>query len=157
MLRKAAKMKSRFLFSWSVGILIFNSCASSALTNVPVIAQFDKLKIGQSESEAILLVGKPSGLYPVHGKNVWVYTDSNDNKIQRASISFGQTASTIMEITILPRADELESNLDYLKNKKFPLLSNSKLVKKLFLSFIATGSVALFIRVKSLLNKSVVM
>ncbi len=122
-------MKKMIVFVPMIYVSFLLSCSTFPKTekgNID-IRQFDLLKLHQSKSDVLKILGYSSKSRMEGGEELWFYAENDDDGVQRGTIAFDVNTNQVSGITVIPRETDQEIHLSYLKEKKF----NSSVFEKI--------------------------
>ena len=114
-------MKKTIVFVLMIYVSFLLSCSSFPKTergNVN-IRQFDLIKLHQSKTDVLKILGYSSKSRMEGGAELWFYADNDEDGVQRGTIAFDLNTNQVSGITVIPRETDQEIQLSYLKEQKF--------------------------------------
>lgn len=117
-------MKNTIVFILMISIFSFLSCSSLQKIEKQNldIHQLDLVKLQQSKSDVLKILGNPTTSNVEADVEHWFYADIDKDGIQRGTVTFDAKTKKVIGITAIPRETDLELQLSYLTDKKFKSL-----------------------------------
>lgn len=115
-------MKKNNLSILFIFATLIHGCTTTPKKNMPTAISTEaisKINLGTTKSDAINFLGLASEQRTDELNEYHIYNDTDDDGTQIGAISIDKKLLKVNSITIVPTLDSSESQIEFLKNKKY--------------------------------------
>ena len=108
---------------------VLSACSTAPINLAKDLSpyKFESVHIGDRADKATELLGSPSEVRKDRENSrdeLWIYDDAHGS--QRGAVSIDPTKKLVTAVTIVPKSEDRESQVDFLLKIKFPFISFDK-------------------------------